>query len=79
MKWYESVRRALTGTRPYRCLACNSRFWRSRYVDGQEKRVGLDLAALDPLIDRRVAAAREPGAGPPLTEPLEGGDPPNSD
>ena len=33
-------------------------------VDGQEKRVGLDFAALDPLIDRRVAAAREAGATP---------------
>ena len=26
-------------------------------VDGREKRIGLDLAALDPLIDRKVAAA----------------------
>jgi hypothetical protein len=31
-------------------------------VDGREKRTGLDLAAVDPLIDRRVAAAVEPGA-----------------
>ena len=28
-------------------------------VDGREKRIGLDLAALDPLIDRKVAAAVE--------------------
>ena len=27
-------------------------------VDGREKRVGLDFAVLDPLIDRKVAAAR---------------------
>jgi hypothetical protein len=26
-------------------------------VDGRDKRIGLDLAALDPLIDRKVAAA----------------------
>jgi hypothetical protein len=26
-------------------------------VDGREKRIGLDFAALDPLIDRQVAAA----------------------
>ena len=26
-------------------------------VDGREKRIGLDLTALDPLIDRKVAAA----------------------
>jgi hypothetical protein len=26
-------------------------------VDGREKRIGLDLAAVDPLIDRKVAAA----------------------
>ena len=31
-------------------------------VDGQEKRIGLDFAALDPLIDRKVAAAVAPGA-----------------
>ncbi len=31
-------------------------------VDGREKRIGLDLAAVDPLIDRKVAAAVEPGA-----------------
>jgi hypothetical protein len=31
-------------------------------VDGREKRIGLDLAALDPLIDRKVAAAVEPRA-----------------
>jgi hypothetical protein len=29
-------------------------------VDGREKRIGLDLTALDPLIDRKVAAAVEP-------------------
>jgi hypothetical protein len=28
-------------------------------VDGREKRIGLDLTALDPLIDRKVAAAVE--------------------
>jgi hypothetical protein len=28
-------------------------------VDGREKRIGLDLAALDPLIDHKVAAAVE--------------------
>jgi hypothetical protein len=28
-------------------------------VDGREKRIGLDLAAVDPLIDRKVAAAVE--------------------
>jgi hypothetical protein len=28
-------------------------------VDGREKRIGLDLAALDPLIDRKVEAAVE--------------------
>ena len=28
-------------------------------VDGREKRIGLDLAAVDPLIDRKVAAAGE--------------------
>jgi hypothetical protein len=26
-------------------------------VDGRDKRIGLDFAALDPLIDRKVAAA----------------------
>jgi hypothetical protein len=31
-------------------------------VDGREKRVGLDLAAIDPLIDLKVAAAVGPGA-----------------
>jgi hypothetical protein len=30
-------------------------------VDGRDKRIGLDFAALDPLIDRAVAAALEPG------------------
>jgi hypothetical protein len=37
----------------------------SRYpaviVDGHDKKIGLDFAALDPLIDRKVAAALEPG------------------
>jgi len=33
-------------------------------VDGQEKRIGLDFAALDPLIDRRVAAAMDASATP---------------
>jgi hypothetical protein len=31
-------------------------------VDGREKQIGLDFAALDPLIDRKVAAAIEPAA-----------------
>jgi hypothetical protein len=31
-------------------------------VDGREKRIGLDLAAVDPLIDRKVEAAVELGA-----------------
>jgi hypothetical protein len=30
-------------------------------VDGREKRIGLDFAAIDPLIDGRVAAVMEPG------------------
>jgi hypothetical protein len=30
-------------------------------VDGHDKKIGLDFAALDPLIDRKVAAAVEPG------------------
>jgi hypothetical protein len=30
-------------------------------VDGHDKKIGLDFAALDPLIDRKVAAALEPG------------------
>jgi hypothetical protein len=37
----------------------------SRYpaviVDGHDKKIGLDFAALDPLIDRKVAAALQPG------------------
>jgi hypothetical protein len=33
-------------------------------VDGEEKRIGLDFAALDPLIDRRVEAARKATASP---------------
>ena len=36
-------------------------------IDGREPRIGLDVAALDPLVDRLVAAAAEPGiagAGP---------------
>jgi hypothetical protein len=34
-------------------------------VDGRERRIGLDLAALDPVIDRRVEAAAGLGtAGP---------------
>jgi hypothetical protein len=37
----------------------------SRYpaviVDGHDKKIGLDFAALDPLIDRKVASALEPG------------------
>lgn len=39
-------------------------------VDGRDKRIGLDFAALDPLIDRKVAAAAEPGAagGGPMSE-----------
>lgn len=31
-------------------------------VDGREKRIGLDLAAIDPLIDSKVAAALGAGA-----------------
>jgi hypothetical protein len=31
-------------------------------VDGREKRIGLDFAAIDPLIDRKVSAG--PGASP---------------
>jgi hypothetical protein len=31
-------------------------------VDGRDKRIGLDFAALDPLIDRKVATAVESGA-----------------
>jgi hypothetical protein len=31
-------------------------------VDGREKRIGLDLAAIDPLIDRKVAVAVGAGA-----------------
>lgn len=31
-------------------------------VDGRDKKIGLDLAALDPLIDRKVAAAAGPSA-----------------
>ena len=30
-------------------------------VDGREKRIGLDFAAIDPLIDSKVAAVMEPG------------------
>jgi hypothetical protein len=39
-------------------------------VDGRDKGIGLDFAALDPLIDRKVAAAAESGAagGGPMSE-----------
>jgi hypothetical protein len=40
-------------------------------VDGREKRIGLDLAALDPLIDRKVEAAVELRGRPVTTS--EGG------
>jgi hypothetical protein len=32
-------------------------------IDGRDRQIGLDLAALDPLIDRKVAAATGPVAG----------------
>jgi hypothetical protein len=47
-------------------------------VDGRDKRIGLDFAALDPLIDRRVAAAREPGRSLPRSDLGRRQDPPIS-
>jgi len=44
-------------------------------VDGRDKRIGLDLAVLDPLIDRKVAAGR---GGRPGVELGRRQDPPNS-